>query len=88
MSSSIAKNEYAQQYDALQKSTDFVAGTDKDQLACMMKMEKLLCECKGSTPIFDWHCYNMETGERVVTPASEQLAIVRRRIRRFEQQLN
>ena len=87
MTSIIADNLEAKKYDELQKSIDFDTASDKEQLDCMLKMQKLLSGCKGTTPIFDWGTYSMETGQRIITSASEQLDSVNRRVKRFQSQI-
>ena len=87
MSSIIADNPIAKQYSEIEKSIDFCTATDDEQLLCMMKMRALLLSCKGSTPILDWGVYNMQTGQRVYTTATDRLESINRRIRRFESQI-
>lgn len=86
MTSSIANNTTANKFNELQKNID-TCRNDQEQLNVMYKMRGLLCECKGSTPIYDWGVFNIETSEKVVTTAADQLDSVNRRISRFESQI-
>ena len=72
----IADNKIARQYNELQNSIDWNFATDDQQIECMNKIIDLLKQVPNNTPIFDFHAHNMETGERIVRNAIDQLDYV------------
>ncbi len=83
----IAENETARAYDRLQKSINWDTASDYAQIEVMLVIKQLLIEARSYTPIFDFQCTVIETGQQSVRTANEQLGNICRRLYRYQKNL-